>query len=162
MKGLLLTSAIVAVFVAVVLTMRLMAPHEQPEPQLAAVTPTVERTRKTDKTEPDNRVIPLAKPPPLPDPPKIEEPPPAPPKVEPPKEDNAALPSAAAPCVGAAREQQRHLRPLRRLQGHHLSPRLAVVALRLSTPEVSHAASRQHHPRRMSGWRMIAVRAAGR
>ena len=103
MKGLLLTSAIVAVFVAVVLTMRLMAPRKQPEPQLAAVSPTVERTRKTDKTEPDIRVIPLAKPPPLPDPPKIEEPPPAPPKVEPPKEDNAALPSAAAP-VSAPRE----------------------------------------------------------
>src|SRR6516162_3106289 len=90
MKGLLLTSAMVAVFVAVVLTMRLMAPHKQPEPQLAAVSPTVERTRKTDKTEPDISVIPLAKPP-------------APPKVEPPKEDNAALPSAAAP-VSAPRE----------------------------------------------------------
>ena len=96
-EGIAADQHLVAVFVAVVLTMRLMAPHKQPEPQLAAVSPTVERTRKTDKTEPDIRVIPLAKPPPLPDPPKIEEPPPAPPKVEPPKEDNAALPSAAAP-----------------------------------------------------------------
>ena len=99
MKGLLLTSAIVTVFVAVVLTMRLMALHKQPEPQLAAVTPTVERTRKTDKTEPDIRVIPLAKPPPLPDPPKIEEPPPAPPKVEPPKEDNAMIAPVPAPIT---------------------------------------------------------------
>ena len=37
MKGLLLTSAIVAVFVAVVITMRIMAPQPKPAPQLVAV-----------------------------------------------------------------------------------------------------------------------------
>jgi len=104
MKGLLLTSAIVAVFVAVVITMRIMAPPPKPVPQLAdAVPPSVERTLKTDKTEPDIRIIPPSpdggmmaahqssdRPPePTRPAPKIEEKAPEPPKVDPPKEDTA-------------------------------------------------------------------------
>jgi hypothetical protein len=100
MKGLLLTSAIVAVFVAVVITMRMTAtPPHKPAPQLAAVSPSVERLHKTDKDEPDISVIPLTKPTPLPEPPKIEEPPPAPPMVEPPKEDNAMMAPVPAPIT---------------------------------------------------------------
>ena len=88
MNRLLLTSAIVAVFVAVVITMRVME-KPKPTPQRAAVSPSVERLLKTDKDEPDIRVIPLTKPPSEPlitahessDPPPVE-PPKAAPKIE--------------------------------------------------------------------------------
>jgi len=102
MKGLLLTSAIVAVFVAVVITMRIMAPQPKPAPQLVAVPPSVERLHKTDKDEPEIRIIPPTKPPPSEpvaaahessDPP--QEPPRAVPKVEdvvPPVEPTPAAP----------------------------------------------------------------------
>jgi hypothetical protein len=104
MKGLLLISVIVAVFVAVVITVRMMAPPHKPAPQLAAVSPSVERLHKTDKDGPDIRVIPLTKPTPLPEPPKVEEPPPAPSKVEPPKEDNAVLAPVEVPAPIVAPE----------------------------------------------------------
>ena len=112
MNGLLLTSAIVAVFVAVVITMRIMAPPPKPVPQLAKAT--VERLRKTDKAEPDVRIIPLTKPPseptmaahqssdpPQPDPPRIApkiedvvvpvEPTPAPPPPQPQAQSNNGI-----------------------------------------------------------------------
>jgi hypothetical protein len=84
MNRLLLTSAIVAVFI----TMRVME-KPKPTPQRVAVSPSVERLLKTDKDEPDIRVIPLTKPPSEPlitahessDPPPVE-PPKAAPKIE--------------------------------------------------------------------------------